>query len=199
MPPGVPAWGESTVIKLCRSLTLVLSAVTLFAAWGVDAKAQEKTFVLVSGGTITGESTDAAHPNWIDAYALDVPVNATFSGSIGTTHFQDVSFLKGTDKATSGLYDGIARGVNFALVTAEVCRSTAPQQCYFKVELTNAKLTSVDLSGSSCVGSGACTPAQTESVSFTYTRIKWTYTPWTGGVAGTPIVKCWDLTTASSC
>ena len=182
------------MFKLCRSVTLIVSFGTLLAAWGVEAKAQDKTFVNISGGTILGESTDAAHPNWIDAYALDAGVTAA-----GTATFQDVSFLKGTDRSSPGLFDAIARGVTFATVTIDVCRSTAPQQCYFKLELFNSRVKAVDLSGSSCVGSGACTPTQTESVSFNYTKIRWTYTPWTGGVAGTPVVKCWDLATNTSC
>jgi type VI secretion system Hcp family effector len=186
------------VLKLCRSLTLVVSAMALLLAWGVETKAQDKTFVQVTGG-IVGESTDAGHPTWIDAYALDASVSAAFGGGGGTTTFQDVSFLKGTDKATVGLFDAIARGTNLATVNIEVCRSTAPQQCYFKIELTNAKLTGVDLSGSSCVGSGACTPTQTESVSFNYAKIKWTYIPFTGGSPGTPVVKCWDVVAHAGC
>lgn len=177
----------------------MVSIVALLLTWGVEAAAQDKTYVQVSGGTILGESTDAAHPNWIDAYALDAAVTASYGGGGGSTTFKDVSFLKGTDRSTPGLFDGIARGFSYATVTLDVCRSTAPQQCYFKIELTNAKLTSVDLSGSACVGTGACTPTQTESVSFTYTKIKWTYTPWAGGSAGTPVTKCFDIALNAPC
>lgn len=181
------------MIKLRRSWTLVLCAVALLVAWGVEANADDKTFVLIGG--MPGESTDTAHAAWIDAYGLD----SSLTNGGGATAFNEVSILKGTDKATPGLHDAIARVLTLPLVTIEVCRNTAPQQCYYKVELTNVRVSNLQLSGSSCVGSGACTPTQTESVGFKYTRIKWTYTPWSGGSPGTPVVKCYDIPTGSPC
>ena len=151
--------------------------------------------------TIPGESTDAAHAGWIDAYGLDggaVNVSGGGGGGSGVTNFDDIAILKGTDKATPLLFDQIARGLITPLVTIEVCR-TAPAQCYYKVELTNAQVANIDLSGSSCVGAGACTPVQTESVSFRYTRIRWTYTPWVGGSPGTPVSRCFDVLSRPSC
>lgn len=186
-------------MKCNRSIATFLTSVALLLAWGVEAKAQERTFLLIP--TLPGESTDAAHAAWIDAYALDAGASSSVGGGgggTGVTTFNDVSVLKGTDKSTPGLHDLIARGLVIPLVTIEVCR-TSPAQCYYKVELTNAAVSNIDLSGSSCVGTGACTPAQTESVGFRYAKIRWTYTPWTGGTPGTPVTKCWDLAAHAAC
>jgi type VI secretion system Hcp family effector len=182
------------MIKRRRWFALVLLALPVLLTWGVAAHAEDKTFISIA--SIPGESTDAAHPAWIDAYALDAGITAAGGSS---SAFQDIAVLKGTDKATPGLNDAISRQINLGLVTIEVCRNTAPQQCYYKIELTNTKMSGTSLSGSSCVGPGACTPTQTESVSFKYTKIRWTYTPWTGGVAGTPVTKCFDITLNLAC
>jgi type VI secretion system Hcp family effector len=177
-----------------RQWAIVFTALPLLAgAWGV-ARAEDRTFVLIAAAP--GESTDAAHAGWIDAYALDTSLVKPLSGA---AQFGDVSILKGTDKATPVLHDLLARGSIAPLVTIEVCRVTSPQQCYYRIELTSASIAKVDLSGSSCVGGGACTPSQTESVSFKYVKIRWIYTPWTGGTPGTPVNRCWDISTNASC
>jgi type VI secretion system secreted protein Hcp len=176
-----------------------LAGLVCLVAATFAARAEDKTFVQIP--TIPGESTDAAHSTWIDAYGLDwsITVPTAAGGGSGAPQFNAVSILKGTDKATPLLMNATALGTNMSLVVIDVCRQTAPQQCYFKAELTNAKVSGLDLTGSSCVGTGACTPTQTESLSFIYTRIKLTYTPWTGGTPGTPVVRCWDLATNTSC
>jgi type VI secretion system secreted protein Hcp len=184
-------------MQMKRRLAIGLPVLSLLLALGGQASAADKTFLSIP--SLAGESTDAAHAGWIDGYALDGGATNASSGGAGVTNFSDISVLKGTDRSTPGIFDLIARGANISLVTIEVCRNTAPQQCYYKVELTNASVSNVDLSGSSCVGAGACTPSQTESVSFRYTKIKWTYTPWTGGSAGTPVTKCWDLAAHAGC
>jgi type VI secretion system secreted protein Hcp len=178
-------------------LFVLAGSVCLLAAT-FAARAEDKKYVPIPG--IPGDSTDSAHGTWIDAYGLDwnvtVPVGG---GGAGAPVFNPVSFLKGTDKSSPLLMNATAQGTTLNPVVLEVCRQTAPQQCYFKAELSNARSTRLDLSGSSCVGTGACTPTQTESVSFIYTRIKLTYTPWTGGTPGTPVVRCWDLVSNTSC
>jgi type VI secretion system secreted protein Hcp len=182
------------VIRLRRFLALVMLAPTIMWAWGVDAHAQDQTFVSIS--TIPGESTDASHTNWIDAYALDTGISMTGT----TTNFSDVLVLKGLDKASPKFHDALVRWNTLSSVIIEVCRAgTLPEQCYYRVELSNANVTSVDQSGSSCVGSGGCTPTATESVHFTYTQIKWIYTPWSGGSPGTQVINCWNVTTHQRC
>ena len=173
-------------------------AVLVCLVASIAARAEDKTYVQIPA--IPGESADAAHATWIDAYGLDWNITVpTSGGGAGAPQFNAVSFLKGTDKASPLLMNAAGLSTTLSPVVLEVCRQTAPQQCYFKAELTNAKVTRLDLSGSSCVGTGACTPTQTESVSFIYSRFKLTYTPWTGGSPGTPVVRCFDLTTLSAC
>jgi type VI secretion system Hcp family effector len=185
------------VVHRSRSLTLALATVALLLAWGAKANAQDKTFVSVPG--ISGESTDANHATWIDAYAFDEGVSKT--GQLAAANFQVVSFLKGSDAATPKLQDAVAAATHFASkVIIEVCRAgTSPQQCYYRIELENASIVNEALSGSSCVGSGACTPAQTESVGIKFDKIRWIYTPWTGGAPGTQVIACWDIVRAFPC
>lgn len=179
-----------------RFVCLTTTMAVLLLAGAANAVAQDRTFVSIAA--IPGDSTDTGHLNWIDAYALDTGVVSPAGG--GAAQFSDVAFLKGPDKATPHLHDAIAVGVVYPLAIIEVCRPGTPaQQCYYRVELTNASVSGVSLSGSSCVGSGACTPTQTESVSFRYTKIKWIYTPFTGGTPGTPVQRCFDLVTRTRC
>lgn len=161
----------------------------------IPALAQDRTYVLVS--SIGGESTDPSHLNWIDAYALDTQVLKT-GGS--ATQFPDIAFLKGTDRATPLLHDAVSKGTNFPTANIEVCRPAATgQQCYYRINLSTVIVTAVDLAGSSCVGPGACTPTMTESIKLDYTRIEWIYTPYTGGVPGTPVKRCWDIPSNTAC
>ena len=184
------------MFRLRRCLALILLAPAFVWTWGVTAHAEDKTFVSITG--IAGESTDPNHTNWIDTYALDSGITVPAAGAVPSFH--DVAFLKGTDKATAILHFDAARQRNLGTVILEVCRAgTNPQQCYYRVELSNATVSSLQVSGSSCVGSGGPTSPQTESVSLKYTQIKWTYTPWTGGTAGTQVVNCWNVATRQRC
>jgi type VI secretion system Hcp family effector len=186
-------------MKIRRSTAFLMAGLTWLLASTFAARAEDKTYVQFP--TIPGESTDPAHSGWVDAYALELGAVRPFTagGGTGAPEFKDVSVLKGTDKASPLLNLALALNTNLNLVTVDVCRTTTPQQCYFKVELTNTAVSEISLSGSSCVGTGACTPTMTESLSLHYSRIKWTFTPFTGGTPGTPVVRCYDLATGSSC
>ena len=77
------------MIRHIRPLTLGVSALTLLLAWGVEAKAQDKTFVSIAA--IPGDSTDTLHAGWMDAYALDASATSTSGTGGGVTTFADVA------------------------------------------------------------------------------------------------------------
>lgn len=169
--------------------TIVLAAMLCFVA--SQAAAAEQVFVNIA--SIPGESTQVGHANWIDAFALSHDFQRAGGGS---PNFSEVSVLKATDRATPPLHVAGALSTNLGLVTIQVCGTAAgvPSRCYYKIELSNARVQAVSVAESTCSGDG-CTPAQTESVSFSFTRIKWYYTD-PGGAESS---RCFDLTTLTSC
>ena len=170
---------------------LLVLAVAASAA--MPAHATEDVFLLIP--TIPGESVKAGHVNWIDAFALS---HGLSSAGSSTASFQDVSILKATDRATPLLFDAAARNLNIGLVTIEVCGTpiSGPSRCYYKLELSNVSISAAQLSGAaSCTSATSCAPAQTESLSFEFSRIKAYYTDPSGAVTS----RCWDLATATTC
>jgi len=168
-------------------------AVVLFGTLGV--RAQDMTFVQIPG--LPGESTDAAHADWIDAYALDH--GSVFAGG-GGPDFSEVAFLKGTDKSSPKLHTRLAGSTNLGTVAIEVCRIGPPQECYYRLELTNTRIRSIDVAGSACIDPlTSCTPSQTESVAVFYEEIKWVYTEWDGGSPVGTVEGCWDLVSNTPC
>ena len=81
--------------------------------------AQDTSYVLVPG--IAGESVDAAHPGWIEAYGL----NHVSTSSGGAPVHDKIAVLKGTDTSTPQLFDRLSRGSDLGTVTIEVCRNPA--------------------------------------------------------------------------
>ena len=173
------------------SCLLVLAALA-----GSSAAAADRVFVQVA--SIPGDSTDPAHLNWIDAYAIDSKVSLPISG--GRAAFEDGAFLKGADSASPLLNRAVAVGQMFASVVVDVCRSgTAGLECYYRVTCEIARITGLTTAGSSCVGPGACTPALTESVTVSYSKIRWRFTPYSGGAPGTPVERCFDIVANATC
>lgn len=182
-----------------RQVRARLLPVLLWVVLTFPALAQDRTFVSILG--ISGGSQDFQHLGWIDAFALDTNVTRPFSGpGANPATFADVAFLKGTDQATPLLHVAVADGQIFGSATIEVCRMLGEQQqCYYRIELTEPIVSAVDLKGSACVGPGACTPSQTESVQLRYSTIHWFYTMWVNGQPGGVIDRCWDLVSQTPC
>ena len=84
-----------------------------------------------------------------------------------------------------------AAGEHIKKVKLELCESNGERRPYMRYVLENASIMSVAPSGTSGDGSRPL-----ETVTFSYARITWEYTPFDGiGRAGNPIVRSWDLTT----
>jgi type VI secretion system Hcp family effector len=167
---------------------LFLSLLVLGAS---SAAAVEQVFVNIA--TIPGESTQPGHVNWIDAYALSHDGTRPSGSSLSLS---EVTVLKGPDRATPQLHNALAVATNLGLVTVQLCGTAAaePSRCYYKLELSNTRVTGVSVAESTCSADG-CTPAHTESVSFSFSRIKWFYTD----PAGAETSRCFDLALLQPC
>lgn len=177
----------SKLVRFPIMLAVFISAVSL-------AVAQDATFVQITG--INGESTDVSHVDWIDAYGIDEGYSYA-----GGPNIEDLAILKGTDKSTPKLHDRLLQATAIASVVVEVCRSTSPQQCYYRIELTNARVTTMSLAGTACIDPAtSCTPPQTESVTFSAEQILWRYTEY--DAAGNPqgtVEFCWNVIASTQC
>jgi type VI secretion system secreted protein Hcp len=179
---------------IARRVWTTVAGCGLLACVASLAPAQDSTFVLIP--SLAGESQDPDHLGWIDAYGLSA--ESVAGATAGDPDHRDIHVLKGTDVATPLLFLRLSQGTNLGLVRIEVCREgTGGQECYYKLDLENAVITDIALSGSACIDpTTSCTPAQTESVSFDYSKITWRYI---GFGKAKSSCGCWDLAKNGSC
>lgn len=146
---------------------------------------------------IKGESTDEKHKDWIEVFSFSHSLSQPMSGAGGTggrgaarADFGSFAISKSVDNATVDLNMYCAKGTHIAKVELEVCQETDEKVCYLKYELENAMIQSVSINGG-----GSDRP--TETVSFVYDKISWSYTPVNNdGTAGTTVgPKKWNLET----
>ena len=184
----------------------VCAAMVSMTAWPVLA--QDKVYVDIPG--IPGESVDAAHVGWIDAYGVshDSGLTVTFGGggggtNVGPPDLQPVYLLKGTDLSSPLLQQKLDTGMALTgSVTIEVCREPdgGAQECYYTVVLSQVYVVSIRLSGSSCIDPlTSCVPAQTESVGLDYGEVQYTYRSFSAGKVDQTRCSCWSRVTASTC
>ena len=140
---------------------------------------------------VDGEvSTPAAWVNaWgIFSFSMGVAAPVAFDsmgGHVGHPNFSDLNVTKMLDKASVMSLLRLARGNHFDIVTLS-CVDHATNHLVFEIKLEEVYFTSVSHSGSA---GGDDRP--TESVSFAYGKITWTYIPPTGN----PITAFYDLRT----
>lgn len=144
---------------------------------------------------IKGEATDDKHKEWIEVESFSQGVSQPYSGASGTggraaarADFTSLNVLKFVDTASPDLNIYCASGKHIAKVELEICQETGEKVCYLKYEMEDVIVSSVQISGG---GSSRAT----ESVSFTFGKIAWTYTAVKqDGSAGTKVgPKKWDL------
>jgi type VI secretion system secreted protein Hcp len=150
-------------------------------------------FLKIDG--IPGESTDDKHKDWIEVltynWGAQQPTSATASSSGGATseraNFQDLSITKTLDKASPKLALALAKGTHSATVILELCRAGGDKVKYMEYKLTNCIISSI-----SNVGGGG---EPTESLSFNYGRVEWTYVQQkrADGSGGGQVAAGWDL------
>jgi type VI secretion system secreted protein Hcp len=147
---------------------------------------------------IKGESSDAAHKDWMEVKYVDLggvsqPRSATCSTSGGHTagrcHHHTIVVAKQGDLASPILMQTCAMGKTLPKARLEFFRADGNGKpiCYYEVELENAMIAEVAAS----VDEG---DPITEYVALAFSKVKWTYTMQKigGGAAGCT-VGGWDL------
>lgn len=178
------------VIRIIIPLVLLLGAATAFivAVFGsqqvnttVDETQESNqvinafiAFLYIEG--VDGEAKEQNHQNWIEvlAYSHNVMVSysADLSRSSSTQEHAPLRMTKMVDKSSPKLYEKCVNGDPIISVKLECCTAFGAElKVFYKIELQNAIISSVQDYG---VVSGEGIP--TETVSFVYEAIKWTYT-----------------------
>ncbi len=154
-------------------------------------------FLKIDG--IPGESTDDKHKDWIEVTSfnqtMQQPASATASSAGGATAERvdfgtfDITHL--LDKASAKIYEACASGKHIKDVTLELCRAGGDKTKYMEVKLEQVIISRVTSQGSA----GDSFP--TETVCFSYGKIKWTYSQQkrADGTGGGNVNAGWDLTT----
>ena len=147
---------------------------------------------------IPGESTDDKHKDWIEIHSFSHGVSqntsATASSAGGATtercNHSDFTVVKAVDKASPKLFESCCKGTHIKSVIVEFCRSGGDKLKYLEVKMEEVVISHVSPTGSS----GGDFPS--ESVSFNYGKIKWTYTQQkrADGSGGGNVTGGWDLT-----
>jgi type VI secretion system secreted protein Hcp len=144
---------------------------------------------------IKGECGEEEHKDWIQIMSYSLGIHQTVSAFTGTggrsagdASFSDLVISKEVDKASKDLNLYCIQGTHIAKLVLDACEDTGKKVCYWKYELEDVMISSVSLGG----GGGG---RPTESVSFVYRSIKFTYTPVKpDGSGDSPIgPKGWDL------
>jgi type VI secretion system secreted protein Hcp len=177
----------------------------VYAIFRVNSPTKENNmafdaFLKIDG--IPGESTDDKHKDWLEIlsfnHQLDQPASATASSSGGATaervNHGTFNVVHLYDRSSPKLADAVCRGTHIKEVTLELCRAGGDKQRYLEVKLEQVVISHLSTRGDG----GGSFPV--EVVSFSYGKIKWTYTQQKrqDGQAGGNIAAGWDLTTNKS-
>ncbi|HLG98915.1 MAG TPA: type VI secretion system tube protein Hcp [Bryobacteraceae bacterium] len=126
---------------------------------------------------IPGESQDSQHKDWIEVMSFNhgITQNASATaasaggGTTARTEHQDFSITKLVDKASPKLYEACSNGKHIKTVSLELFRASGDQRVkYMQIDMEQVVISHVS------PGGGHDFPS--ESVSFNYGTIKWTYT-----------------------
>jgi len=125
---------------------------------------------------VDGEAMEQNHKNWIEVLAYSHNVMTADSTdpirSTGAIKHNPLRITKMIDKASPKLYEKCISGETILSVELECCMPFGEVlKVFYKIELHNAMIASAQDFG---IVSGEGIP--TETVSFTYESIKWTYT-----------------------
>lgn len=152
---------------------------------------------------IDGESTDENHQGWIELLSYDHGVTQQVSGTASSAggasaeraNFKNFSITKQLDIATPALNLACADGTHIDEVLVELCRAGTDKVKFMEYKLTNCLISAVTVSG----GSGGDLP--TESVTFNYGKITWSYAKQDrkGGKVSGNMAAGWDLQKNCKC
>jgi len=181
---------KRTVMVGTLVVALFLSLLTLLAPGKVLA-AEYKSFINIPN--IPGESTDGAHPRWIDVISWSFGETKP-STTVGATRatMQDLKFTMRTNAASPKLFLAGARPERLQEATLEVCRSDLQGNPRFlRIKINDVIVSSFE----TLVNSGSTDLL--EKVSLNFGKIEIAYTPFdtVSGAAGTTVTVGWDLRT----
>ena len=117
---------------------------------------------------IPGESTDAAHKDWIELQSFQLGAHQNVSTastggarSTGRVNWSEAVATKTVDKASTKLFLALGKGTHIAECTVDICRATGEKQKYMGYKLEDVLISSVQNGGT---GGGIAT----ELVSFSF-------------------------------
>ncbi|MCX8038742.1 MAG: type VI secretion system tube protein Hcp [Candidatus Sumerlaeia bacterium] len=150
---------------------------------------QHAIYVKVEG--IPGESTNAAHANWIDALSYSHRVYMPYSSTGGTGRVVQESLFvtKLVDRATPLLYLRCCSGQAISTVTLQVYRVGGINPKILDIALRDVRVTSV-----TAISTPDSAPLPAEEVGFSYGWIRWTYYRYDakGSFSGT-VTATWNV------
>ena len=126
-------------------------------------------------GDFEGESTDSKHKGWSLMQSFSAPLSRTTGGfeqserALGATAVGNAVVVKDLDSASVKIQKACATGQKIAKVKAEMCTAVAGGlEPFLAYEFENAIVTGYDID--------VFSEPPTERVTFTYTKVTWTYT-----------------------
>ncbi len=151
--------------------------------------------------TIPGESTDEAHPQWIEILSFDHGLKQTSTGSVSTggartagrVDHQDMIITKALDAASTPLMLACCRGDHIPEVMIQLHRATSNKEKYYEIKMTDVLVSNVQPKADKKDEESL----PVEEISFNYAKIEWNYIQTnhnTGAVEGN-YAKWWDLKT----
>ncbi|MFW9855046.1 MAG: Hcp family type VI secretion system effector [Candidatus Thorarchaeota archaeon] len=131
---------------------------------------------------IDGESKDANHQNWIEVLSYSHNIQGSYDVSTGratgVVKHSPLRITKTVDKATPIITQKCAIGASIPAVTLEFWSGGSSSHKFLMIELQNVIITSVQ-------SYGLVDDHPTETISFNYEKIQWTYTEYDS--AGNPM------------
>ncbi len=154
-------------------------------------------FLKIDG--IPGESSDEKHKDTIEilAYSTGISQKSSASASSGggasseRADFQDFTIDKALDKASPKLALACADGTHIKEISLVLCRAGGDKVQYMEYKMSNC-IVSSHMPGGTKTGAEAL---PTETVSFNYGKIEWTYTQQkrADGSGGGNVAGGWNL------
>ena len=148
---------------------------------------------------IPGEATESKHKDWIELtsvqHGVTQPISSTKGsaggGATGRSVHGPFVITKFLDKATPKLFEAVSSGKHFKKVQIDVCRAGGDKVKYYEVKMEEVLISNVTTSGH-----GGSDELPSESVSFDYGKIEWTYTQQkrADGTGGGNVAAKWSVT-----
>lgn len=183
------------MIRIIIALTLLLGTATAFFVTGlsdqpVTASTNELNSLTSASGNmylkidgVDGESHDESHETWIDVLAYSHNIQGSIADvstarSTGSVKHSPLRTTKNVDKSTPKLYKKCSMASIIPSVMLEFWSGGESPNRFLMIELQSVIISSVQ-------GYGLAGDHPTETVSFIYAKIQWTYTVY--DAAGNPM------------